>query len=232
MATQVLPDAGIAETGHLLTVLLVEDNDGDAALLEASLTGACTGSPLHPFVELIRVRTLAAGLERLASSHPQVILLDLGLPDSSGLDTLRSMRAKTDLAIVVLTGLADEQVALDAMQGGAQDYLFKGEVAPGTTLRAMRYAIERSRLQAELTETRYLAGIGQTVLAVLHELNNPLTSLLIDAELLASGPPDPELARSVVESAKRIALVTKRLAQQSRPRTVEYVKGMPMLDLG
>lgn len=231
MAIQTMPEAGIAGKGHSLPVLLVEDNDGDAALLDASLTGTCTGSPLHPFVQLTRARTLEEGLQHLRSGQTGVILLDLGLPDSSGLETLVALRAQTDLPIVVLTGLADEQIALEALKSGAQDYLFKGDVSPVTTLRALRYATERYEQQRELAQARYLAGIGETVLAVLHEVNNPLTSLLMNAELLKSGDPDPRLVDAMVEAAQRIASVTKRLSQLRTPQTVEGARGLRMLDL-
>lgn len=232
MATLAIPDAGLALTPHTLTLLLVEDNDGDAALLEASLAEACTGSPLRPFVSLRRARTLEDAIRQLSESRPAVILLDLGLPDSSGISTLLELRVACDLPIVVLTGLADETVALEALQRGAQDYLFKNELSPAVTLRTLRYAIERRQQEDELAHTRWRAGIGDTVLAVLHEINNPLTSLLMNAEILAAGERDSNTVEAVREAAARIAEVTRRLSrQQVEPRTVEYVRGMKMLDL-
>lgn len=232
ITAKAIPDAGFAAGVHTLSLLLVEDSDGDSALLEASLAEACTGSPLHPFVAIRRARSLADAIRELTVREPDVILLDLGLPDSTGLESLKAMRAACDLPIVVLTGLADERVALEAAQHGAQDYLFKGEIEPGVTLRALRYAIERKQQEGELARTRWRAGIGDTVLAVLHEINNPLTSLLMNAEMLSAGDRDARTIEAIGVAAGRIAEVTRRLSrQQLDPRTVEYVKGMRMLDL-
>lgn len=231
MAVQLLPDAGTGTDIRTIQVLLVEDNEGDAALVEASLAEECTGSPLRPMVALTRARSLAEARAALRDHMPFVVLLDLGLPDSVGLETLSAMRAACDLPIVVLTGLADEETALEALKTGAQDYLFKGDVAPGTTLRALRYAIERRDQERELARSRWLAGIGETVLAVLHEINNPLTSLVMNAELVAAGDNDRATIQAILQSARRISEVTRRLGAQNDPRSVEYVRGMRMLDL-
>jgi DNA-binding NarL/FixJ family response regulator len=226
------PAADPTSTNHRIAVVMIEDNDGDAALLDASLAEACTGSPLHPWVTVQRARSLAGGIALLRTARPDVVLLDLGLPDSTGLQSLIALRAACRLPIVVMTGLADEQVALGALQEGAEDYLFKGELTPSVTLRALRYAIERKEQEAELARARWLSGIGATTLAVLHELNNPLTSLMMNAELVANGVRDRDVAVAILESAKRIAAVTRRLSQEQRdPRVVEYVDGMKMLDL-
>jgi serine phosphatase RsbU (regulator of sigma subunit) len=123
-----------------LSLLLVEDDDGDALLVEDEL--ALTGRP----VELRRVRTLAEAHAQL-STAPACVLLDLGLPDSSGLDALREVRAASDVAIVVLTGLDDEAQGVAALAEGAQDYLVKGAVDGAVLLRAVRYAVERRRAE-------------------------------------------------------------------------------------
>lgn len=91
---------------------------------------------------------------------------------------------------------------------------------------------DRKEAELELARSRWLAGIGSTVLTVMHEINNPLTSLLMNAEVLAAGERDPATVRAIVAAAHRIADVTRQLSvQQHDPRTVEYVKGMRMLDL-
>jgi len=217
---------------HILRVLLVEDNDGDAALVASDFIEKSTGSMLSPFVDLARVGTLAEAREKLANGPTDAVLLDLALPDSLGIETLTAVRLMTDAPIVILTGLTDEETALTALKSGAQDYMVKGDTGHGV-LRALRYARERKAQEDELRRSRWLAGIGDTVLAVLHEINNPLTSLLMNAEMLASGDREPDTVRAILASARRIAEVTRRLSQQQlQPRTVEYVKGLPMLDLG
>ena len=126
-----------------IRILLVEDNPGDVRLLREGLTGR-NGAPF----ELEVVDRLSAGLERLAKGGIDLVLLDLGLPDCRGLDTLTRARAAVpEVPIVVLTGLGDEAVAVQAVQRGAQDYLVKGQIESRLLTRAIRYAIERKRAE-------------------------------------------------------------------------------------
>src|SRR5262249_10877391 len=119
---------------------------GDARLLREFLVER------QPGAELTRVRTLAEALELLARETPDIALLDLGLPDAMGLDAVQRVRAASpDLAIVVLTGLDDGDVAVRAVRSGAQDYLIKGEIDGNMLGRAMRYALERQKMQVALS---------------------------------------------------------------------------------
>ena len=98
-----------------------------------------------PF-ELTQVELLSAGLERCGEVPFDVILLDLSLPDSQGLETFFAMHAHAgDVPIVVLSGYNDESIAVKAVQAGAQDYLVKGQVNDNLLVRSIRYAIERTR---------------------------------------------------------------------------------------
>ncbi len=130
-----------------IRVLLVEDNTGDARLLEFHL-----GSVEDPIFTIDRVDRLSAARERLRAKSYDVVLLDLSLPDSRGTQTVvRLYEQAPHIPIVVLTGLNDEATAIQAVQEGAQDYLFKGDTAnPSLLARAIRYAIERHRLRREL----------------------------------------------------------------------------------
>ncbi len=122
-----------------LRLLLVEDNPGDAALIAELLPRA---GPVEYEIEV--APRLATALERLRQERFDVVLLDLGLPDSVGLDTLRVMRREADnIPIVVLTGNDDERTGLAAIQEGAQDYVVKGQAAGVILPRALRYALER-----------------------------------------------------------------------------------------
>ena len=95
------------------------------------------------------VSRLADGLEKLGQDQIDVVLLDLGLPDSQGLETfIKAHDEPPQVPFLILTGLADETLALTAVRKGAQDYLFKDETHPDLLLRAIRYATERK--QAEL----------------------------------------------------------------------------------
>jgi serine phosphatase RsbU (regulator of sigma subunit) len=135
-------------------LLLVEDDPGDALLVESLLTEAA------PTMQLVRVGTLRAAEEALPGGL-DCVLLDLNLPDAAGLDGLERMRrAAPDAAIVVLTGHDDEHRGIEALGAGAQDYLAKGRVDGPVLARAIRYAIERRRAersQQELLEARLQA---------------------------------------------------------------------------
>ena len=139
-------------------VLLVEDNPGDALLIEAALCG--TGN-----VRLVRADRLAKGLEQLSLELFDAVLLDLDLPDSRGFDTLAAILAQTRVPVLVMTGLDDESVGIQAIRHGAQDYLVKGRVSDELLRRSLRYAIERWRLQAAVsTPLIETAPIGLAVL--------------------------------------------------------------------
>jgi len=121
-----------------LRILLVEDDDGDALLIEELLDEAGAG------VEVRRARLLADA--RKLASGVECVLLDLGLPDSRGLDGLRwLLEQEPDATVVVLTGLSDEYLGAEAVRAGAQDYLVKGEVTGKLLSRVIRYAMERRR---------------------------------------------------------------------------------------
>ena len=146
-------------TGANSNVLLVEDNPGDARLIQEMLADGDGDS-----FRLWRADRLSAGLDMLSSGDIGVVLLDLSLPDSLGIETFCTMFAHApQVPIIVLTGTDDEVMALHAVKTGAQDYLIKGEVNSNLLLRAMRYAMERKEVERALRESeeRYaLAAAG------------------------------------------------------------------------
>lgn len=124
-----------------ISVLLIEDNGPLAGLMTQILDRV----PDATFATENSV-TLADGIERLSAGGIDLVLLDLSLPDSSGIDSFHQLYNQfPSLPIVVLTALEDETVALTALRDGAQDYLIKNEINPRTLTRAIRYAIERKR---------------------------------------------------------------------------------------
>ncbi len=131
---------------EIIRVLLIEDNPGDARLIREILARA-RGAQF----ELERVERLSTALERLTAGGIDAILLDLTLPDSSGLNTFFKVHARAPhVPITVLSGFDDEVVAIRAVREGAQDYLVKGQVDRNLLVRALRYAIERKRSEEAL----------------------------------------------------------------------------------
>ena len=122
-----------------LRVLLVEDDEGDAFLVRELLLDADSD------VDLVRARSLAEA-RSLAGDRVDCVLLDLGLPDASGLSALSDLLdAAPSTAVIVLTGLDDEHRGTEAVAAGAQDYLVKGAIDGALLTRAVRYAVERKR---------------------------------------------------------------------------------------
>lgn len=133
----------------VVRVLLVEDNLGDADLIQEMLPKTA-GNGFA--VEV--VQRLSEAFSRIQGAKLDIILLDLGLPDSSGLDTfIKFQAAAPDMPIIVLTGNTDQQAAVIALQQGAQDFLIKGEITGDLINRAIRYALERKRVEQKLLAT-------------------------------------------------------------------------------
>ncbi|HEX7588021.1 MAG TPA: PAS domain S-box protein, partial [Anaerolineae bacterium] len=130
-------------------ILHIEDNPGDARLVKEMLADA---EPAN--YDLIQVARLDQALATLASESIEIILADLGLPDSQGLETIKRLRAAfPELPVIVMSGMSDETVAVQAVQEGAQDYIVKGLVDLHTCTRAIRYAIERKRAAEALRQS-------------------------------------------------------------------------------
>jgi diguanylate cyclase (GGDEF)-like protein len=134
----------------MIKVLLVEDNDIDAQLTQDLLSEWSSEE-----FQVTRVKTLGEGLTSLSRDRFDAVLLDLSLPDAFGLSTVRQIHdTSPTIPVVVLSGVSDQSLALQAVQQGAQDYLVKGQGHPELLARAVRYAIERKRTEERLT---YLA---------------------------------------------------------------------------
>lgn len=182
-------------TSRPLEVLLIEDSPADAELLTELLRDQGTDG-----IEVAWVQTMAEGVERLDPSGIDVVLLDLGLGQTEGLDTLEAFQDATprEIPVVVLTGLDDGEIAEKAMEAGAQDYLVKGRNEAQDVLRAIRYAMAR-----KLEQEGYEQGLRRSIeiqrleeesafktrflnLAA-HELATPLTPVIFQLHAFRDG---------------------------------------------
>jgi len=191
-----------------LRALLIEDDPYIAKLIRRMLDKVRDIS-----FDLVHADSLSSGLEQLEDGHFVIILLDLGLPDSSGIKTLNKVYAKvSDIPIIVFTGQDDETLGVNAVNAGAEDYLVKGNTDSKSLVRAIRYAVGRHQVKEALKDTA--ANLKRTVeelkkankkivnqqksvieeerLKVLlqlsgataHELNQPLTVIMDNVELM------------------------------------------------
>jgi signal transduction histidine kinase len=204
-----------------MRILLVEDNPGDARLLREVLRMERPGE-----FEVVETDRLSRAIEYLEEQGFDMVLLDLSLPDSSGLDTVRgALRHAPETPIIVLTGLDDEAVALQAVQAGAQDYLVKGDIEGRLLLRSLRYARERKRLDTERVhalnrEQEARAAAERAVRArdevmgiVSHDLGNSLSAIGLNCRILEhSVAPSPE------EVLKRTGTIRQLIDQMHRLR--------------
>jgi signal transduction histidine kinase len=177
-------------TGPPFKILLIEDNAGDARLIQEMLAEA-NGA----LFEISFASRLAAGLEHLVASGVDLILLDLSLPDSRGLDSFLKVKARApQIPIIVLSGLNDKDLAIEAVRHGAQDYLVKGGVDGELLTHAIRYAIERKQVEEMLRQrTADLEARNEELDAfahtVAHDLKAPLGLIVGYASVLLEAYP-------------------------------------------
>ena len=209
-------------------VLLVEDNPGDARFIREML-GEADDAPFA----IEEAGDLAAALDRLSRDGLDAVLLDLGLPDSQGLETLlKAHAAARHLPFVVLTGLYDEEIGRRAVREGAQDYLLKGEIRSTGLARSIQYAIERKRAEVELVRTvgaleAKTQELDAFTYCVSHDLKEPLRTIEAFSQFLLEDYADRlddegreylgKLAKASARMKRQIEdlLILSRLSRQS-----------------
>jgi ActR/RegA family two-component response regulator len=222
------------DTEKIKKILIVEDDEKFARVLSKQLIknnfeGSYAGS-------------LSEFLDVLKKGEFDLVLLDLGLPDSSGLETYEKIsKMIPDVPVVVLTGLDDEKVAVEAVKKGAQDYLIKGEVDNRTLLRSLDYAVERNRLlfrlkklQELVLQSERIKVLVETAGAAAHEINQPLTSILGMTELLKNElNKDAETQQkldSILNAACKIRDIVKKMGNVNQYVTKPYLKGVDIVN--
>jgi len=203
---------------HAVNILLIEDNPGDARLLEEYLVEG-----LPDGFRITHCSRLQEAIASLAAGSFDVALLDLSLPDSKGLPTYNDLRdMAADLPIVILTGFDDQRLASEAMQNGAQDYLSKHGLDARHLARTIRYAIERKhweetvRVREErINRIEKMEAVGRLSGGLAHNFNNILTAIIGNCELLAplalSDAKSTRYVETMQSAAQRAAALTRQL---------------------
>jgi DNA-binding response OmpR family regulator len=216
-------------------ILLVDDDPDIVRLVQHVLTTAGLG-PAH------QVRTGREALEALADID--IVLLDHQLPDTSGLEVLRAIRAlPSPPAVILVTAHGNESLAAAALRLGAEDYLAKDaaltDLLPQILERVRRNRQLRKALaeaEQDLVGAERLAAIGEMTVTLHHEINNPLMAAFADVELLLA---DPDAAadkraqglENIRQALRRIRDIVQRMGGLREARSKDYLKGLRMLDL-
>ncbi len=166
-------------------VLLIEDNADDLELIKRKLSRSANNR-----YTVTTARKLQTGLECLDSEDVDLILSDLGLPDSHGLDTVTKLLCGAPhVPLIILSGFDDEAIAIKAVQAGAQDYLVKGQIEDSQIERSLSYAIERARLQNELEQhTQEICSIQENLYKILENNADAIVVVGTDKCILFANP--------------------------------------------
>lgn len=205
------------------TLFLVEDNLGDARLLREMLNEQSA----HP-IELVHVTEMEAAEKYLNDHVVDVILLDLGLPDTYGLGAVQRARAAAPhTPLVVLTGLDDETLASKALQEGAQDYLIKGQIEPRGLWRALRYAIERKAMEETLFVEKERAQvtldcIGDAVVST--DISGNISFLNSVAEQMTGWAAEEATGRLIAE----VFQVREAVTRETIPNLMQMATGQDL----
>ena len=217
-------------------ILIVEDDPVQAKLASAVLGG-------HGFRDIKVSGTAAEGIAHAV--HADIVLLDVQLPDGSGLDVLRRLRERSSRpAVVIVTAHGAEHIAIEALRLGADDYVSKDagfiDLLPGVVERVRRSVGLREALEhaeQEVVEAERRSAVGEMTVALHHEINNPLMAALTEVTLLREeGGLAAGVSRglAVIQSAlERIRDVVKRAGEADASNRTDYLAGdLKMIDLG
>ena len=191
-----------------MDILMIEDNPGDSLLIQVVLKDTMA----IPY-KLVTVTTCAGAAEALKDGKFDVILSDLNLPDSNGMDTFHTIQSlAVEVPIVVLTTIGQEWMGLELVQAGAQDFITKGSFDGSLLVRSLRYAIERNRLDNALDEAHWRRSLYLDILS--HDISSLNQAMLLQLELLSSSPDLADGPRQKVTQALEQAWFISNLVSQ------------------
>lgn len=193
-------------------ILLFEDNPGDAGLIEEMLEEFADFR-----YELRNVETLSEGLNLLKDIPFDVILSDLGLPDSDGIDTFLEIHSRNSrIPIIILTGMNDEKIGIDAVKKGAQDYLVKGQVDGRLLKRSIQYSIERKKAEEKVQNLANVVESSNDAI-ITKSLEGIITSWNKGAEQVYGYPAEEILGKPAV------VLIPSSLRNEAK-KMIEMIK--------
>jgi two-component system, cell cycle sensor histidine kinase and response regulator CckA len=195
--------------------LVVEDDPDDVFLIQKYLQDACGDYSIEA------VTTAADAEIHLNRAKVDLVLLDLSLPDATALEALQRLRrTNSSVPIVVLSGLPETFLALEAVRTGAQDYLSKTELNSQTLSKSVSYALERQSLEQQLQQAQKMESVGRLAGGIAHDFNNLLTVIRASTDLLKYGgclvSDGPQWVEQIEQTTERAASLIKRLLLFSR----------------
>ncbi|MDY6791960.1 MAG: diguanylate cyclase [Thermodesulfobacteriota bacterium] len=208
-----------------VSALIIEDDPYIAQMIRRMLNKVRDIS-----FELVHADRLSSGLEHLQDEHFAIILLDLGLPDSSGIKTLNKVYAQTsDIPIIVFTGQNDETLGIKAVNAGAEDYLIKGQTDSKALVRAIRYAVGRHQAKKALKKTtahlkRTVEKLKKANQKIINQQKSVIEEERLKMLLLLSGATANELNQPLTELMDNVELM--RFEKKIPPELKKYMCGI------
>lgn len=226
------PDSARTEsTPHV--VLAVDDNASNNALVVGTFEDV-------PGVRVITAESGAEALRRLEDQQVDLVLLDVSMAGMSGLDVCRTLKAHSewkDIPVILVTAHSEPAAKLAGFEAGAEDYITK-PFHPRELVARVNVHLRNRELKNELVEAARLRTLVSTVSSVHHEINNPLTTILGNAEILARHFEGEERAAGelrrierIISSVQRIQEVIQKLREAKQVFETEYVRSQKMIDL-